>query len=241
VRTVNDTLEYLKIGFAFSGALLGAIVGAPLVELFKDRIGAKRQWENQRNEIVSTIRLILGILNAFDNVRKQAFGKVALASTASLEISPVHFARLKKFDFTAFNDSVVKLSALHPEESKKSAAAQRLIEYLFSLKSYFECLQVVTPISVTRYEDKTTYLSLTENHQEFLKASDDEFRSLRRFLKEIYAQRMGIDRYSFTLDQEISKFEMDLANFYVEEAKRSLLEEYQKENSVGDDASARTG
>jgi hypothetical protein len=113
---VNATLEYLKIGFAFSGALLGAIIGTPPVEWFKDRLGAQRQWKTQRNEIVATIRLIFGMLQAFREIQIDAFGLVDDTDLNCEQYSPSSFARLAKFDFKLLTDCLLKLSALQPKE-----------------------------------------------------------------------------------------------------------------------------
>ena len=200
---VNEAIEYVKVGFAFGGALLGSILGTPLIEWFKDRLGASRQWKTQRNEIVGTIRLIAGILAAFNEHRIAAFGH----SWDRVKYSERGFERLLAFDFALFNDSLAKLSALQPEDSARSAVAQRLIQHLVVLKGYFQQLQAIQAISITRIPDKSTYLGLSEEDVSLLKESDGKYTDFQRFLCGIYARRLGIDALSLAVDHEIVKFE----------------------------------
>ena len=83
---VNEKVEYIRIGFAFAGALLGELLGTPFIEWFKDRLGAKRQWKTQRKDIVGTVRLTMGILRAFDELRIEAFGYPWEAVSFSLSV-----------------------------------------------------------------------------------------------------------------------------------------------------------
>ena len=200
---INETIEYVKVAFAFGGALLGSILGTPLIEWFKDRLGASRQWKTQRNEIVGTIRLIAGILSAFNEHRTAAFGY----SSDRIEYSERGFDRLVNFEFTLLNESLAKLSALQPEDSARSAVAQRLIQHLVVLKGYFQQLQAIQAIRITRIPDKSTYLGLSEEDTFLLKESDKKYTAFQRFLCGIYAKRLGIDAVSLAIDQEIIKFE----------------------------------
>jgi hypothetical protein len=210
-------IEYYKIGFAFLGALLGAAVGTPFVEWFKDKLGARRQWENQRNEIVSTLRLILGILKAFDEIRWKAFKNVSSALPAEMKISAFDFERLNKFDFILFDQSLAKLSALSPEESRKSAAAERLIQYLLSLRSYFEGLKGLVPVSLDGRQQGTSYLSLAEIDRVMVMHSDHEFMAFKRFLLGLYAERFGIDEDSLVYDHDIMDFEKTMLDEDIKE------------------------
>lgn len=198
----TENIEYLKIAFAFGGALVGGAIGTPLIEWFKDRLGAKRQWKTQRNEIVATLRLMIGILEAFRELRISAFGWPG----APVEFSHSGFESLKLFDFTLFNNSLVKLSALHPDDSSRSAVGQRLVQYLIVLGVRFRQLQSITPVIVTQWRDKATYPSLSEDDQKTLQESDQEFDEFKSFLYILYARRLGIDQLSLILDKEVSEF-----------------------------------
>lgn len=110
----NPSFEYLKLALAFFGTLFGAIIGTPFIEWCKDKLGARRSWETQRNEIIATIRLILGLVQAFRELQRAAFGGPAI------EVSNTALKRLGKFDFKLFDENLTKLSALHPEESSRA-------------------------------------------------------------------------------------------------------------------------
>ena len=229
--SANDTVEYLKIGFSFGGALLGAIIGTPLIEWFKDHLGAKRQWKTQRNDIVATIRLISGILRGFDELRAEAFG----FRWAECEYSQGGFERLSKFDFTLLDESLSKLSALHPEESSRSAAAQRLIQHLVVLKIYFQQLQTLPPVEITRIPGMTKCLGLSVEDMEILKLSDQKYIAFQRFLGGIYARRMGIDALSLSIDREIMAFEDAMAQHdqdEIQERLRKSLEDLNAERAA---------
>ncbi len=215
--------EYLKLALAFFGTLFGAMIGTPFIDWCKDKIGARRSWETQRNEIIATIRLILGLVQAFREIQKAAFeGPTGEVSSAALK-------RLQKFDFKLFDDSLMKLSALHPEESSQSAAAQRLIQHLVVAKLHLEQVQDISPVAITKISatpvrilengrptfipDKPNCLSIAEEDQKIIQSSDDAYVALTRFLSGIYAPRLGIEPMSLILDKEIIEFEHKMSEY----------------------------
>lgn len=230
--SANDSLEYLRIGFAFSGALLGSILGTPLIEWFKDQLGARRHWKSQRSEIIGTVRLVTGILSGFHEMRIEAFGRLE-----TVELSESALARLAMFDFALLDDSLVKLAALHPADSSRSAAAQRLIQHIVVLKSYFQQLQSVQAVALTRIPDKTSCLSLSSSDREILEGSDNKYVAFQRFLGGIYARRLEIDPISLTTDREIINFERALKEHDVNETlekARRLFAKYKESKSESD-------
>ncbi len=221
-------IEYLKIGFTFLGTLLGAIIGAPIVDRIKDRLLAKRQWIVQRNEIVNSIRLIMGIFGAFDQLRVEAFGPRGSATRVTMDASSLvpiiqfsgsAFQRLSKFNLSVVDPVLAKLSALHPDESQKSAVAQRLITHLLVTKAHFLHLQTFEPISIT---DVTTRPCLSDDDAQSIQASDEEYYALLLFLESLYAPRLGIKSFSLTADREIIVAELAILAARADNASRQL-------------------
>jgi hypothetical protein len=212
IRLSEQEIEYLKIGLTFLGTLLGAIIGAPVVERIKDRLLAKRQWIVQRNEIVNSIRLIMGIFGAFDQLRVAAFGPRGSGTRVTMDASSLvpiiqfsasAFQRLSKFDLSLVDPVLAKLSALHPDESQKSAVAQRLITHLLVTKANFLHLQTFEPISMTDVTTRTESLCLSDQDTQSIQVSDEEYDGLLIFLEGLYAPRLGIKSFSLTADREI--------------------------------------
>lgn len=221
---VNEKLEYLKIGFAFAGTLIGALIGAPLIEQFKARLGAREAWKAQSHEIVGTLRLIMGIVGAFDELRREAFG----ATDEVPRISMPALSRLRQFDFAQFDANVGKLAVLHPNDSKRSAVAQRLVQHLLVLRSHFRQLQTLEPITGVDLAQRSKFLGLSEMDTETLRRHDKRRVDLGRFLIGIYATRLGIQPMSLMIDTEIFQFEDAMSRYDLEESRRELAEQIAK-------------
>jgi hypothetical protein len=214
----NESLEYLKIGFAFGGALLGSVIGTPMVEWFKDLLGARRTWKNQRREILSTIRLILGILRAFYEIRASAFGPKAEEPSYSER----GFARLRKFDFSLFNQSMVKLSSIHPDDSAHSAIGQRLIQHLIVVQSHFEQMQSIKAISIRKTNENPSGFDLRDVDKIILVEAETKYLELNYFLRGLYAQRLGIKPKSLMIDDEIRDFENKIAKHVASQSTKKM-------------------
>jgi hypothetical protein len=233
---VNPQIEYLKIGFTFAGTLLGTMIGAPLLEAIKDRLLANRQWTTQRNEIVTSIRLIKGIFGAFDQLRIEAFGRKGLGMRTSIDatalvpiiqFSEAAFQRLSKFDLSVVDPHLAKLSALHPDESQKSAVAQRLIVHILITKSHFQHLQTFEPISITDMTTRAKSPSLSDSDCASIQASDEKYNDPDIFLEALYAKRLGIKSFSLTADSEIMSAERKLSQLRADKA----MSEYDKKRA----------
>jgi hypothetical protein len=199
-------VETLRLLLTFAAAMFGAVIGQPIVELFKDILGAKRQWTNQRNEIVSTLRFVMGSLDAFHEIRRHAFPKVVphKPPMGGGLISPIDFERLRKFDLNVISGSLPKLSSLTPRTSEKSKAGQRLIQYLLSIRSYFEAVQAIVPHKTENTKGELLGLALSEDDEQLVKDSDSNFTDFRNFVASNYAQKLEVqDSFSFLTDPEV--------------------------------------
>lgn len=230
---VNETLEYIRIGFAFSGALLGALIGTPLVEWFKDQLGARRQWKTQRHDIVGTLRLTLGVLRAFAELRAEAFGLPGQPVVVSIPA----FRRLAEFDLACLDSHSLKLSSLHPDDSARSAVAQRLVQHLFVLKTYLRQLQCLELVPITRMPENEVYFGLSDDDQSTLNASDAKYVALQRFLAGIYAQRLDINPLSLIVDEEVVNHEFAMASHDAAASQQELerhIREYRRATNKPD-------
>jgi hypothetical protein len=219
--------NYIQIAFTFAGGLLGAAVGNPIVEWFKDRLAAQRHWQTQQEEIVSTIRLIGGVIEAFREIEKDAFCWTDRASVEEpLSYYPRGCARLANFDLTLIDQSLNKLAALHPVESRQSAIGQRLIHHLMVLKTDFEEIKKIGPVKRSSPEEK---LPLSIDASRLITESEERVWYFEQFLSELYAKRMGIDGLSLIYDLEVRSFDRRLRQ-QRNDAKREELAEQMKKH-----------
>ena len=185
------TLEYLKLLIPFLGALLGAVIGTPLIEVFKDRLLANRLWKNQRNEIISTVRLVNGMLIGFNELRFGAFGGPKQGYKVSLEYA----AALKAYSLDILKEQLPKLASLHPKSADTQAAGQYLIKHLLRLQAHCENIKSIQPVNV-RSEDGEDTVELSQSDLKTLASYDSQFIALGRFLYHVYAKEMHINQGS---------------------------------------------
>jgi hypothetical protein len=221
----GETFDTLKTVLTFVAGMFGAVLGTPVIEWFKDRLGAKRQWQNQQNEIICTVRLVMGILGAFHDIREKAFPDVTdeiLIGRAS--VSKLEFELLKKFDLHIISESIPKLSALAPADSKRSQAAQRFIEHLVTVRSYFEALQTIVPIDVVSLSTGEPGLGLLESDKKLVRDGDQCFTHCKQFLAGYYGPKLGFKSFSTILDPEIWEFEDRIRAYELEAGQKKIRE-----------------
>lgn len=223
---MSEQVEYIRIAMAFLGALFGAAIGGPLIEWTKDKLGAQRQWLTRRQEIISTLRYLLGTLRAFDEIRSEAFPK------GTHTVSRTALSRLSSFSFVDFHRLVEKLSSLHPTDLEKSAAGQRLVQHLISFHLILQQVKDFKPITASIYPNNEPILVLSDEDQDLLKKSDEKYIDLQQFIIGIYSSRLGVNGMTLTIDPEIIKYENDLGKYKLEKSIGEFRKQYDnyKEN-----------
>jgi hypothetical protein len=209
-------LDVLASFLPFALGMVSGLVAPSVIEWIKDALGARRRWEDRRNEIISTVRLVMGVLGAFESIRQQAFPDLTNANrTGRTEVSKTDFERLKRVDLKILSDNIPKLSVLTPKESTKSQADQGFVKYLLTVLSYFQALQAIVPIPVESGSEKRSELELSHQDAKLVKESDYQFR-MCGFVADYYANKLGIDDLSLILDPE---FDSLISRIYEKDAE----------------------
>jgi hypothetical protein len=202
--TTDPNLDYIRVAFVFAGALLGGVLDTPIIELFKDRLGESRRWNTQKADIISSLRLVMGILDAIEEVKAEAFGVLYSGASSYPNNVPKYsksaFSRLKNFNFKLIDESIQKLSAVHPKESTKSAVSQRMVQYLLVIRGHLDEVKKVSPQNV-QFSGSSFVLDPDDN--DVLKSYDKISRGFHIYVSGVYADTMGITKTSIILDKKV--------------------------------------
>jgi hypothetical protein len=188
-------------------ALFGGLVSVPLAEVWKDTIGAGRQWRTQRSEIITTLRMVLGLLDAFSQVRGEAFEPIE-GLPLSFKFRKEAAERLCRFNLEFIDTSLLKLAVLHPKQSERSGAAQRLIQEIVVLRGHCEQVKLVACAQVKKSSEHEGILALSDFDKSKFDQTNRAFETLRWFLIAVYCDRIKIDGFSTFYDLEIHKAEV---------------------------------
>ena len=140
IQDLADSVKVFSALMAGIGALLGAMIGGPLLEWFKDQIGARRSWQSRRAEIIAALRLVFARCDAF----LELYDAGTHVANRDPEAATAYRASLAHFDFLKLIEKVDTLAPLDPSTSVRSAAGQYLVQQLSLLLSLLTQLKALT-------------------------------------------------------------------------------------------------
>src|SRR5438876_644239 len=114
--------EIISALIAAVAAFTGALIGGPLLERFKDRLGASRSWSSRKAEIVATLRLVLAQCDAF----LELFDSYQNIQPRTPAVAAQYRAAMSSFGIAAALAPITGLTYLDPDFHQRSSAGQHL-------------------------------------------------------------------------------------------------------------------
>lgn len=172
----------------FLGAVLGSIIGTPIIEAFKDRLVANRQWKTQRKDLIEKVRFVTANIDAFWELKGQCVGDAARFFP---EKAPIYLQAMRSFELNPALEVTRQLAVLAPGKSENSNIAQYLVHLLLILLTLMKNLQAAKG---------------PELPSELMQEIDQKFEEFKLFLGSQYGKAVGIDGLGLLINQEIVGF-----------------------------------
>lgn len=181
------TTTTLQVWLPLVGALIGSLVGPPILEFLKDRISAFRAWKKQQHEITSTLRYVLGLLNGFYELRLLAFG----SPRNDFKFNAAAADALSTYEITAIVEKAHQLAFVHPSAPDKQVLGQYLSKYLLLMHAH--CNSLVALHSSLRTFQEYPQIEIEADERLALLQFDKQYRDLLIFLYAIYAKELNLE------------------------------------------------